>query len=117
VCISRFLPSKWLISFVKNSISYIFDSPPNTLVAVIVTLGAHTLNVYEVGQVKQRVLASNVRTHPSADAALIRTKQPITYNAIIQPIRLPQLAERNQAYIGYYGTASGWGRTGKYNNP
>jgi chymotrypsin-like protease len=82
-----------------------------TLVAVTITLGAHTLNVYEPGQVKQRVLASNVRNHPTADASVIRTDQPIQFNDIIQPVRLPQMAERNQEYIGYYATASGWGRS------
>jgi hypothetical protein len=88
-------------------------SPPNILVAVIITLGAHTLNVNEEEQVKQRVPAANVLRHTSSDAALIRTEQSITYTWAIQAIRLPQLSERNEGFAGYAGIASGWGKSGE----
>ncbi|GLG93532.1 Chymotrypsin [Gryllus bimaculatus] len=83
--------------------------------SVTVILGAHNVQEEEAEQVRQ--VSTGIVVHPAwnslllqNDIALIRLPQPVTYNANIQPIRLPRRSESSQTFNKEITLASGWGK-------
>ncbi|KAJ8889048.1 hypothetical protein PR048_008542 [Dryococelus australis] len=81
---------------------------------VEVILGAHNIRVVESSQTV--VHSSEIYIHPEwsrlllrNDIALIKLPWRITYNAFIQPIRLPSLSQLSKTFANVPATVSGWG--------
>ncbi|XP_063229584.1 brachyurin-like [Bacillus rossius redtenbacheri] len=82
---------------------------------VEVVLGAHNIRTVESSQVS--LVGSEIHIHPEwnrailqNDVALIKLPKKISYNAYIQPIRLPSKSQESKTFANDQGTVSGWGR-------
>ncbi|XP_058120815.1 brachyurin-like [Anopheles ziemanni] len=80
-------------------------------------MGAHNRNVQEPTQQRIRFSTSGIIRHPQYtptnirnDVAVVRLDSPITFNARVQPVRLPGRSDTRQ-FGGVMGTVSGFGRT------
>ncbi|XP_049540825.1 brachyurin-like [Anopheles darlingi] len=80
-------------------------------------IGAHNRNIQEATQQRIRFSTAGIRPHPQYtstnirnDIAVVRLNSPITFNARVQPARLPARSDTRQ-FGGSMGTVSGFGRT------
>ncbi|XP_049299566.1 brachyurin-like [Anopheles funestus] len=80
-------------------------------------MGAHNRNVQEATQQRIRFSSGGIIRHPQYtttnirnDIAVVRLNSPITFNARVQPARLPARSDSRQ-FGGFTGTVSGFGRT------
>ncbi|XP_049540826.1 brachyurin-like [Anopheles darlingi] len=80
-------------------------------------IGAHNRNIQEATQQRIRFSTAGIRAHPQYnptnirnDIAVVRLNSPITFNARVQPARLPARSDTRQ-FGGFTGTVSGFGRT------
>ncbi|KFB45032.1 AGAP005665-PA-like protein [Anopheles sinensis] len=77
----------------------------------------HNRNVQEPEQQRIRFSTAGIISHPQYtptnirnDVAVVRLDSPITFNARVQPARLPARSDTRQ-FGGVMGTVSGFGRT------
>uniref|UniRef100_T1DPJ9 Putative trypsin-like serine protease n=1 Tax=Anopheles aquasalis TaxID=42839 RepID=T1DPJ9_ANOAQ len=80
-------------------------------------IGAHNRNIVEPSQQRIGFTTAGIRAHPQYtptnirnDIAVVRLNSPITFNARVQPARLPARSDARQ-FGGMTGTVSGFGRT------
>ncbi|XP_053664632.1 brachyurin-like [Anopheles marshallii] len=79
-------------------------------------MGAHNRNIQEATQQRIRFSTGGIIRHPQYtttdihnDIAVVRLNSPITFNARVQPARLPARSDTRQ-FGGFTGTVSGFGR-------
>lgn len=80
--------------------------------------GAHfILNTNELTQVRRTTPQSGLIWHENYnpqnlinDVGIIQLLEPVTFNAVIQPVSLPDGADLNDDFAGQLAVASGWGR-------
>ncbi|XP_050075226.1 brachyurin-like [Anopheles maculipalpis] len=80
-------------------------------------IGAHNRNEVEPTQQRIAFTTAGIVAHPGYnpnnirnDIAVVRLNSPITFNARVQPARLPARSDTRQ-FGGFTGTVSGFGRT------
>ncbi|XP_058054515.1 brachyurin-like [Anopheles bellator] len=80
-------------------------------------MGAHNRNVQEATQQRIRFSTGGIVRHPQYsttnirnDIAVVRLNSAMSFNARVQPARLPARSD-NRQFGGFVGTVSGFGRT------